>query len=191
MPRFGVLQKWLLGELGGREIGGVRNGPLIDGQMCYMANSQAVPTERPCMVIMLGCKVSPPEWSVFIGQTVYMVNELSNENGPYIRALFHITYLTIDRMTYPIVTVHKSQPTDHGQEGGDGGLRGERGVLQDGFGARLDGGDGEAGRPVLGVDRLQRLVQPADLGEDVLGRRRVGRGGGTVGERRGQGAIAV
>ena len=77
------------------------------------------------------------------------------------------------------------QPTDHGQEGGDGGLRRERGVLQHRLGAGLDGGDGEAGRTVLGVDRLQRLVQTPDLGEDVLRRRRrlqrVG-GGGTVGD---------
>ena len=60
------------------------------------------------------------------------------------------------------------QPTDHGQEGGDSGLRRERGVLQHRLGARLDGGDGEAGRTVLGVDRRQRLVQTPDLGDDVL-----------------------
>ena len=81
------------------------------------------------------------------------------------------------------------QPTDHRQEGGDGGLCRERGVPQHRLGARLDGGDGEAGRTVLGVDRLQRLVQTPDLGEDVLRRRRrlqrVG-GGGTVG-----GAVSV
>ena len=71
--------------------------------------------------------------------------------------------------------VNQTQPTDHGQERGDGGLRGEGGVLQDRLGTRLDGGDGETGRAVLGVDRLQRLVQPTYLGEDVLRRwRRVG-----------------
>ena len=71
--------------------------------------------------------------------------------------------------------MNQTQPTDHGQESGDGGLRGEGGVLQDRLGTRLDGGDGEAGRAVLGVDRLQRLVQPTYLGEDVLRRwRRVG-----------------
>ena len=78
-------------------------------------------------------------------------------------------------------TNNSIQPTDHGQEGGDGGLCRERGVPQHRLGARLDGGDGEAGRTVLGVDRLQRLVQTPDLGEDVLRRRRrlqrVGRGG--------------
>ena len=92
--------------------------------------------------------------------------------------------------------MNQTQPTDHGQERGDGGLRGEGGVLQDRLGTRLDGGDGEAGRPVLGVDRLQRLVQPPDLGEDVLGRvgrgRGGGGGGGTVGEeRRGGDPVSV